>query len=394
MDLSVNIGGVKLNTPIISASCCDGKDGERICEVAKYKLGAAVTKTITKNTQPDVVPNMRMVRGGSMINCVFGATLTSEQWFKEEFPVAKKAGIPIIANMAGTHPAESIELAKACEDAGADIIEYPTACPHMGNVLEAMYGIKVPLPEVSDPSEIARQIEAVKKAVKIPVIVKFSGIYQLQAVEWAKAVEAAGADGITASDSIGPAIGINIENGEPILGGPKGYGGLTGAALKPIVMRMVLDITEAVKIPVIAAGGIESADDAIEYFMAGASAIQLASGSVMHGFSTYENVYNGIVAYMERKGYKSLDDFRGLTHKCIERRKETGRNIITKPQVPTLIDEKCIGCGKCSKACAYHAITMVDRKPQFDAAKCEGCGMCQSMCPRKAIAQDYYDYTK
>ena len=122
MDLSVNIGGVKLPTPIIASSACDGRTGESICEVAKHHLGAVVTKTITKNVQPDVVPNMRSVGGGSMINCVFGATLTADQWFNEEFPVAKKAGVPIIGNMAGTHPAESIELAIACEKAGADII--------------------------------------------------------------------------------------------------------------------------------------------------------------------------------------------------------------------------------------------------------------------------------
>lgn len=394
MDLSVNIGGVKLATPIIASSACDGRTGESICEVAKHHLGAVVTKTITKNVQPDVVPNMRSVGGGSMINCVFGATLTADQWFNEEFPVAKKAGVPIIGNMAGTHPAESIELAIACEKAGADIIEYPTACPHMANVLEAMYGIQVPVAEVSDPTALAEQIKAVKSVVKCPVIVKFSGIYAYQCVEWAKAVEAAGADGITCTDSIGPVIDIDIATGEPTLGGPRGWGGLTGAALQPVALRMVMDVSAAVKIPVIAAGGVASAEDAIKFFMAGASAVMLASGSVMNGLGVYDKIYDGLVAWMEKHGYNSIDEFRGLTHKCIERRKETGRWIITKPQTPSLIEENCIGCGKCSKACAYGAITMVDKRPQFNSAVCEGCGMCQSMCPRKAIAQNYFDYSK
>ena len=88
MDLSVEIAGVRLKSPIISSSCIDGMDGERITAVSGYSLGAATTKTIVKNMQLDVVPNMKQVRGGSMINCVFGANLTAEQWWNEEFPKA------------------------------------------------------------------------------------------------------------------------------------------------------------------------------------------------------------------------------------------------------------------------------------------------------------------
>ena len=391
MDISVNIAGVKLKTPVISASCVDGKDGARICTVSEYRLGAATTKTIVKNIQRDVVPNMKMVKGGSMINCVFGATLSAEQWFKEEFPVALKAGIPIIANMAGTNPAEAIELAKACEAAGASMIEYPTACPHMGNVLEAMYpGLKIALPEVSDPSEYARQIEAVKQAVKIPVIAKFSAIFQLDCVKWAKAVEAAGADAISAADSIGPAIDIDIETGQPVLCGPRGYGGLTGPAIKPIVLKMVLDITDAVKIPVIGIGGISTAEDAIAYIMAGASAVELASAPTMYGYERYEEIVEGIEAFMQRKGYNSLDDFRGLAHQRIAERAESGKNIIHDVILPVRDKTKCDGCGVCYMACAYGAIYMGGRYAEFTPEHCEGCGLCSSVCPKKAISQGYF----
>src|SRR5512133_2222386 len=98
MDLSVTIAGVKLKTPVISASCIDGKDGSRIAAVSEYKIGAATTKTIVKNMQKDVLPNMKMVKGGSMINCVFGTNITAEQWFRDEFPIARASGVPIIAN--------------------------------------------------------------------------------------------------------------------------------------------------------------------------------------------------------------------------------------------------------------------------------------------------------
>lgn len=392
MDLSVTIGGVKLKSPVISASCIDGKDGSRIAAVSEYKIGAATTKTIVKNMQKDVVPNMKMVRGGSMINCVFGTNLTAEQWFRDEFPIARESGVPIIANMAGIDPAEAIELAKACEAAGASFIEYPSACPHMGNVLEAMYpGLKVELPEVSDPSEYARQIEAVKKAVKIPVIAKFSAIYQLECVRWAKAVEAAGADVISAADSIGPAIDIDIETGQPVLGGPKGYGGLTGPAIKPLVLKMVLDITEAVRIPVIGIGGITNADDAIAYIMAGATAVELATASTLYGYERYEEIVDGIAAFMKRKGYDSLEDFRGLTHKKIAERKANGKQIVQQIVTPVRDKSRCDGCGTCYMACAYAAIEMGERYAELIPDKCEGCGLCVSVCPKKAISQNYFE---
>ena len=390
MDISVNLAGVKLNSPIISSSAVDGMSGERICTVAKYRLGAATTKTIVKDIFPDVVPNMKKVAGESMINCVFGANLTADQWFNEEFPIALKSGIPIIGNMAGTTPEEAIELAKAMEAAGASIIEYPTTCPHMGNVLEAMYpGLKIDLPEVSDPSVYAGQIAAVKKAVNIPVMAKFSTIFQLNCVEWAKAVEAAGADAIACADSIGPAIDIDIETGQPVLGGPKGYGGLTGPAIKPLVMKMILDISEAVNIPVVAIGGVRTAEDAIAYIMAGATAVEVATAATLEGYEQYEKIVTGIEDFMAKRGYESLDDFRGLTHKRIEERKATGKNIIHEIQKPEVDKSICIGCGKCQKACAYRAISMVDKKPVM-SDDCHGCGLCVSVCPKKALSQGYF----
>lgn len=391
MDLSVEIAGVKLKSPVISASCVDGMDGERICQTSAFKLGAATTKTIVKDMQLDVLPNMKLARGGSMMNCVFGANLTAEQWFSEEFPKALKAGIPIIANMAGTTPEEAVELAKGCAAAGASFIEYPSACPHMGNILEAMYpGLQVALPEVHDPSDYARQLEAVKKAVDIPVIAKFSAIYHLHVKDWAVAAVNAGADAIAAADSIGPVMGINIEDGQPLLGGPKGYGGLTGAAIKPLVLRMVLEITEAVKVPVIGIGGVSSGAEAIEYFMAGASAVELATASTLNGYELYEEIYDEIEAFMKRKGYESLADFRGLTHRRIAERAEKKQQILQQVVLPHRTKSRCTSCGNCVAACAYGAIEMGESKPEFIEEACHGCGLCVSVCPAKAIDQHYF----
>ena len=392
MDLSVDIAGVKLKSPIISASSVDGMDGERIGLVSEFKLGAATTKTIVKNMQVDVLPNMKMVRGGSMINCVFGANLTAEQWFDNEFPKARAAGIPIIANMAGVTPEEAAELAKKCQDAGAAFIELPTACPHMANVLEAMYpGLEMPLPEVDDPKEYAMTVAAVRKAVSIPIISKFSAIFHLNSKVWARASVDAGADAIAAADSLGPVMGINIEDGQPILGGPRGYGGLTGAALKPLVLRMVLEITEEVDVPVIGIGGISSGAEAVEYIMAGASAVALSSASILNGYELYADVYDELAAFMKRKGYSSLKDFRGLTHQRIRERLDKKQQILHEILVPTRSKSKCVGCSNCVMACAYGAIEMGSgNKAELIKDECVGCGLCVSVCTKGAIEHDYY----
>ncbi len=391
MDLSVKIGGVTLPTPIITSSGVDGMDGARINTVSKYKLGAATTKTIVANVQKDVVPNMKMVSGNSLINCVFGANLTARQWFENEFPSALEAGIPIIANLAGTHPGETVELAKGCADAGASFIELPTACPHMANVLEAMYpGLKMPLPEVHDPSDYARTVEAVKKAVKIPVIAKFSAIFHYNIKTWAKAAVEAGADAISTADSMGPAMDIDIETGEPTLGGPRGYGGLTGPAIKPLVLKMVLEIAETVNVPIIAMGGVSTGADAVQYIMAGATAVAAATSSTLKGFDVYERIYNQIIDFMNRKGYESLADFRGLTLRRIREREENKKQIIFDVILPVCDEEKCTHCGKCAKSCTYGAIRMENKKPVFSEKECHGCGLCVSVCPSKAIEQRYF----
>jgi Pyruvate/2-oxoacid:ferredoxin oxidoreductase delta subunit len=261
----------------------------------------------------------------------------------------------------------------------------------MGNILEAMYpGMEMPLPDVSDPRDYARRIEAVKKAVRIPVIAKFSAIYHLNCKAWARAVVDAGADAISAADSIGPVMGINIEDGQPVLGGPKGYGGLTGAALKPLVLRMVLEITEEVDVPVIGIGGISNGAEAVEYIMAGASAVGLSSASILSGYELYEDVYDGIVAFMKRKGYNSLSDFRGLTHQRIRERLEKKCQILHTVVLPQRNKNKCTACGNCVMVCAYGAIEMGESKPEFLTEKCHGCGLCASVCSSKAIDHNYF----
>jgi ferredoxin len=153
---------------------------------------------------------------------------------------------------------------------------------------------------------------------------------------------------------------------------------------------MVLEISESVDVPVIGIGGISTAEDAIEYFMAGASAVELATASTVMGYEIYEDIYNGIAAFMKRKGYNSIEDFKGLTHRRIRERAEKKKQIIHEILLPKRSNNKCTVCGKCVAACAYGAIEMGESFPVIIPEKCQGCGLCSSVCAQKAIAQDYF----
>lgn len=392
MDLSVKIGNKVLMSPVFVSSCDDGRDGERIRKVAQANPGAITTKTIVMMDEPPKDPRPCIKKtGAGVINCVLGTVVPPKRWFEQEFKIALEGGVPVIANMAGLTPDDCVKLARECEKAGASMIEYPSACPHMGGILEAMYpGLKIPAPEVHDPVFYAECIKAIKKEINIPLIAKLSSIHHFNVKEWAAAVEEAGADAIAAADTIGPVMAIDVETGMPLLGGPRGYGGLSGAAIKPLVLRMVLEIAETVNIPVIGIGGVSTGIDAVEYIMAGAAAVEAASAGILGGTGTYKKIYNGILEFMNRKGYTKLSDFRGITLKKIKEREENNKHIIQQAVVPKTIKERCTGCGICARSCVYDAIIIKNGIASFDADECYGCGLCSSICPRDAIVQNYY----
>ncbi len=388
----LNLAGVSLKNRVIIAAGCHGADGETIVNVASTGIAAVVTKTIVANAVEDVRPCFSMVEGG-FINSVFGTTLPSSQWFEVELPRAKAAGIPIIASIAGLSPQEAADLASKAVAAGADMIEMPTVCPHMGEILEAMYtGLTMPPPEVHDVEPYVANIKAVKNAVNVPIIAKFSMLFHANVVEWAVAAEAAGVDAIACADAFGPALKIDIKTGEPTLGGPRGVGGLTGAAIKPIALRMIMEMAQNVKIPLIGVGGISRAEDAIEYFMAGASFVGVVTAGHLKGTQKFQRIVDGIDKWVEKNGYMDVQDFIGLTLQKLEARKNRGIQAITQPQPPLIDLNLCTGCNQCVISCVYDALFMGDdHKVHLLPDRCYGCGLCRDACKFDAIRLTYFD---
>ena len=389
---SLRLAGVQMRNRVIVAAGCHGADGDIIVETSHTGVAAITTKTIIAQAVEDVRPCFAKVEGG-FLNCVFGTTLPADQWFDRELPRARDAGIPIIASVAGLSPEEAASLAARAVAAGATMIEMPTVCPHMGELLEAMFpGLTMPPPEVHDVAPYVANIQAVKEVVKVPIIAKFSALFHANVVEWALAAEKAGVDAIACADAFGPVIKIDIETGEPALGGPRGAGGLTGPALKPIALRMILEMAQHVSIPLIGVGGISCAEDAIEYFMAGASFVGVVTAGHLEGTRAFGEIVNGIDRWVRTHGYRDVGDFVGLTLRRIERRRERGLVAITKPQTPIVDPELCIGCGDCGIVCVYDAIHVGDEGiASANPDKCYGCGVCRDVCPVQAIRFAYYD---
>jgi dihydroorotate dehydrogenase subfamily 1 len=387
----LNLAGVPMRNRVIVAAGCHGADGDVILETSRQGVAAITTKTIVAQAVEDVRPCFAQVEGG-FLNCVFGTTLPAERWFSRELPRARRAGIPIIASVAGQSAVEAASLAERAVAAGASMIEMPTVCPHMGEILEAMFpGLTMPPPEVHDVAPYVANIRAVKAAVGVPVIAKFSALFHANVVEWATSVEAAGADAIACADAFGPALKIDVETGEPVLGGPRGVGGLTGPALKPIALRMILEMAQQVSIPLIGVGGISRAEDAIEYFMAGARFVGVATAGHLGGALAFAKIITGIDRWVRDHGYRDVSDLIGLTLRKIENRRQRGWIAVTAPQAPIVDPELCIGCGECGTVCVYDAIHVADdgiARP--DPARCYGCGLCRDACPVRAIRFAYY----
>lgn len=389
--LSTTFCGLEFANPIIVPAGVHGRNGDVMAAVGEAGVGGTCTKTIVSQPAPDVLPCFSAVRSG-MVNSVFGSDKSSEYWFTEGIKRAKEGKQKVIANLAGFTPEEAASLAESAVKAGADIIMVPTHCPHMGEILMAMFpGMDFPEPSLADVGPMKASVKLIKEAVDVPIVVKLSGTYAHLTKEWAIGVKESGADGISCSDALGPALSIDTRTGQPALGGPRGVGGLTGAAIMPITLRMTLDVAMMSGLPVIGIGGVTTADDILQYVMAGATLVGVCTAGHMKGLGEYRQLIENLEQRMDELGISSLEDVRGLTIQRIEQRRTEGKVAVTEPIVPKVQTEKCTRCSACERVCAYEAITVANENTAvINAQTCIGCGLCVSVCRFDALEQVYY----
>jgi dihydroorotate dehydrogenase (NAD+) catalytic subunit len=300
--LTVNIAGLKLNNPTVLASGILGYSGDSLQAVAKNGAGAVVTKSV--GVSPRVgYPNPTVVQAkGGLINAV-GLPNPGINDYKEELTYAKSIlKIPLIVSVFGYTAEEYALVAKKAIEAGADAVELNVSCPHVQYT-----GSEIG----QNPRLLTDVVCAVKSAVQKPVIVKLSPNVT-DIVDIAKAAVKAGADALTVINTV-RAMAIDLETQEPILSNVRG--GLSGSAIKPIALRCVYDVFESLpQIPIIGCGGVTEWRDAVEFFLAGASAVQVGTAIGLEDLSVFQVINRGVTSYLKKKSYRSVKEIVGLSH--------------------------------------------------------------------------------
>lgn len=299
--ITTEIAGLKLANPTMLAAGILGYTGLSMKRVIEAGAGAVVTKSMGLEPRTGY-PNPTVVQTDCGLLNAMGLPNPGIGHFKEEMTELKKLNAPTIFSIYSFSAEEFAKVAETAVNIGADALELNVSCPHVKKA-GAQIG--------SDPTLLAEIVKKVKKQVNKPVIVKLTPNVT-DITEIAKAAEKAGANAITAINTV-KGIAIDIETGMPILANK--FGGLSGPAIKPIAVRCVYDVYNAVKIPIIGCGGVTCWQDAIEFIQAGASAVQIGTAVAFKGVNVFGSVANGIETYLKLKNLTSINDLIGFAHK-------------------------------------------------------------------------------
>lgn len=302
--LETELAGVKLQNPTVLASGILGVTGASLARVAKHDgAGAVTTKSVSLKERKGHPTPVLITYEHGMLNAVGLSNPGIEEFIPEIEYAVKNAGAPVIASIFGSKITEFGEIAKKASAANPHLIEVNISCPNV----EDEFG----RPFACDPGIAGVVTRTVKKSTKIPVFIKLSPNVS-NIGEIAKSVQDAGADGITAINTVGPGMAINIEARKPILSNKSG--GVSGPGIKPIAVKAVYDIYKSAKIPIIGTGGITTGRDAIEIIMAGASAAGVGSAVYYRGPEVFSAICEEMQEFMDKEGFKSIKEMRGIAH--------------------------------------------------------------------------------
>ncbi|TFH40038.1 MAG: dihydroorotate dehydrogenase [Chrysiogenales bacterium] len=298
MALTVNIGHLKLKNPVMTASGTFGYGEEYSEFVDLNKLGAVVVKGISLKPMEGNPPPRICETPCGMLNAIGLQNVGLKKFLTEKLPYLRAFDTKVIVNILGNTVQEYVKLAKALDEAGVDGIELNVSCPNVkqGGI---MFG--------TDRKALAKLIAKVRRVVSKSVLITKLSPTVSNIPEFARTAEENGSDAITLINTI-PGMAINVETWKPRLSNITG--GLSGPAIKPIAIRMVWEASRAVGIPVIGVGGIMNTQDALEFMLAGATAIEVGTGNFLNPLATVE-IVNGIWTYLDKKGISNVKDIIG-----------------------------------------------------------------------------------
>lgn len=293
ISLAVEVAGISMKNPVMAASGTFGYGEEYGEHLSLHHLGALITKGISLNPQPGNPPPRLVETTGGMLNAIGLQNIGVRALIEEKIPNLRKYGIPLIVNIFGTTLKEYEEVAKTLEGVGGIAgLEINISCPNIK---------KGGLAFGTDPSDVFKVVSAVRKSSSRPIMVKLSpNVTDITSI--ARSAEEAGADILSLINTL-IGMAVNPETRTPRLANITG--GLSGPAIKPIALRMVWEVYNAVSIPVVGVGGICSAGDALEFIIAGASAVQVGTGHFVNPHLTAE-IVAGLEKYLRANQLTSL----------------------------------------------------------------------------------------
>ena len=297
-DMRVNIAGVEWKNPVTTASGTFGSGAEFADFVDLNQIGAVTTKGVANIPWPGN-PTPRVVETyGGMMNAVGLQNPGIDLFCERDIPFLRKYDTKIIVNVCGKSMEDYCEVVERLANEDVDMLEINISCP---NVKEG--GIAFG----QNPKAAEEITKAVKKYAKQPVIMKLSPNVT-DITEMARAVEAGGADAVSLINTL---TGMKIDIHRRAFALANKTGGMSGPAIKPIAVRMVYQVANAIQLPIIGMGGIASADDAIEFLLAGASAVSVGTANFVNPGVTAE-IVKGIETYMDRYGFNTVSEMVGI----------------------------------------------------------------------------------
>ena len=298
--LATSVGNIQLDKPAMLASGILGISLDVFNRLYRSGAGAVVTKSLSSEPWEGYPnPTIFSVNGGGWMNAVGLSNPGATNFAKM---IESNQDVPIMVSLVGSIPKDFEMMINEFKNCKVTAFELNLSCPHVAKV-----GLEVG----DDPELVKKIVTTVKNSTDVPVIAKV-GLGTTHYLNTVKTAIDSGIDAITAINTV-RAMAIDVETQRPILSNK--FGGLSGTPIKPIALRCVYEIASKYNIPIIGCGGISTWEDAIEFFLAGASAIQLGSAIGDNWINVFDDINKGVLQYMKKKNYSTIGEMVGLAKK-------------------------------------------------------------------------------